>query len=149
MTLSRRRMARSWRHADPRLARVRGMNSARKVVATLWLRAMAAALVMVLGIGCGSSGASREPTYREGLQIKIGETSIEGTFGKNGKVVQFMGSSNMEQSAFLNLDLDGISLDVMVDLAKQTLSEDAHGSAFALADRAILLGLRDAVLDQH
>lgn len=105
------------------------------------------ALVSLLAVACSTEDDG--PHGPEGLVLTAHDTSIQGTFGLDGMVVAFTGSSDPGQRAELGLDIDGSPLDISVDIASQMLTEDAHGSSFDFDDRALLLGLRDAVSDEH
>src|SRR5262245_37628111 len=107
------------------------------------------ALPLLASAGCGPAGAEPPPPYQEGLAMTIREGSTDGTFGQDGQMVAFSGRSDADQRATLELEIAGRPLEIVLDLATQTMSEDAHGNVFELANRWLVLGLRDAVAEQH
>ncbi|HZO13000.1 MAG TPA: lamin tail domain-containing protein [Polyangiaceae bacterium] len=84
------------------------------------------------------------------LEITLDDTSIEGTFERDGKIVEFKARSfDQEQRVTVDFDIDGTPLAIVLDLAGHSLVEDAHGSSFEVDDRDILLALRDAFGKKH
>jgi cysteine-rich repeat protein len=96
-------------------------------------------------VGCGSSPSNGWNVDPAGdLQINVADTTVDGTFLKDGRLVQFHATSEAQQTV-VAFDIDGIPLEITVDFAGHVLIEDPHGSWFDFPHRALLLGLRDAI----
>jgi cysteine-rich repeat protein len=104
---------------------------------------------LLVCLGPFVSSCASDGDHRGRLHMNVDDTSIDGTFEQDGMLVGFSVKAIGDDRVTIALDIDGIPLDIAVDLSAQTLVEDAHGGSFALAHRTILLGLRDAIGDQH
>jgi cysteine-rich repeat protein len=110
---------------------------------------LGASLVCLL-VGATGCGLEQQDDDQGDLELSIQPTSIDGTFAYRGRVVGFHSeSSDGGARALIQLDVDGLPLDIAIDFEEETLMEDAHDSVFGLEHRGLLLALRDAVAEHY
>ncbi len=84
------------------------------------------------------------------LEISVNnDTTFAGSFTHAGSVIEFSVRSEGEQHAILSLEVNGAQVNVNLDLAARTFSQDGHLNALYEDDLAALLALRDAVEEQY
>ncbi len=103
-----------------------------------------AALLSFFLVAC--AGADEVvPPDSQSLEIAVDATAISGTLVYAGSIIEFRSESVDQQRATLHLDVNGAELDVVLDLAAQTFTDDGHLNALDAEDLAALVALRDAV----
>lgn len=70
---------------------------------------------------------------------------IAGAFVADGSTVRYDARQLTEDASALTLEVNGMQIDVELDRATETLTEDGHLDALAQADIDALLALRDAL----
>jgi cysteine-rich repeat protein len=116
---------------------------------TIKLCALSVAVLCVPWLGAGCVDAPAAAPVEEGLTLDLADDSVQGTFGFEGKVVEFHAWTRDDgKRAAVDLEIDGKLLTIELDFESQHLVEDAHGETFELGDRAVLLALRDAVAEK-
>lgn len=82
------------------------------------------------------------------LELDQQPEHITGSFARAGATVDYDAWSRGPEQASLDLNVNGVAIEVELDMADGILLQDGHGHALQRVDTEALLALRDALYDE-